>query len=178
MEKSKFKKREVSIPEEIIEGMPVTSATYLKSYITIGNSRAEETIFVLKEEDGITNVLAKMPCQIKHGLFEVGQVWTVVVMFYIWNTIYEIWWNYHEAGGEGAKCFEDMAIQDQIRIFFVTERKRIILHSQRKNELKQPFKRYLKTLKRSFLWSMKAFDQAKEEMYRRFPSKENLWDAL
>lgn len=170
-------KRRVFIPREITEEMPATVGIYLKTFVAIDGS-TEETIFVLKEKDIVAPVLIKMPCQIKHGLFQIDQVLLVVVMFYIWNTIYEIWWNYYETDGEGTECFGDIATQDYFRIFFVTEKKRILGGTQRKNELKETFRKYLAVLKKATAWSMRDFDRAKEEMYRRFPSKESLWKAL
>lgn len=169
----------VVIPEQIFSEMPVTVGTFLKSQTTTQDSQVEEVIFVLKEEtDTIASLLAKNPCQIKHGIFRMDDVYLVIVMFYIWNTIYETWWNYHDESGEVKECFWGIATQDQFRIFFVTESKRIWGGIPRKNELKEPFKKYLETLKETTPWAIEAFDQAKEEIYRRFPSKENLWDAL
>lgn len=161
-------------PFELIKTMPPGSASYGRA----GESREKmETCFLIREDEEQIKKIPKNPViQLRSGFWE-EPVCLVTVMVMIGGLPYETWWNYHQPYGSGRTAFEDMIRQTMIPILVYDHRemKRSVMI---RNSLAPAFRGYAEKILARPPWGMKNFDEAREEIYRKYPSVMKLWSAL
>lgn len=162
--------------DPLIPLLSMPPGTAIFSRVDVG--QGWQTDFLIHEDEKHLRQLPRdLRIQIRTGLIVEGDIHLVNVMFIAGSSLdflYETWWNWC---GDLGQCFRDMVTQATINFHFHTEMGMPKRSVQIPNSLKGAFEEYCLRLDgRS--WEMKAFDAAREKVYRRFPKPEDLWRSF
>ena len=165
-------------PLDYLLSRPAGTMVYARSSFDGGPM---ETALYIKEEPKYIKRLKYNPIfEIRTGAMEFNNVLLVTVLLQPNadnDMLYESWWNFHQKGG-GEKYFMDLSTQESLKILFVDEEGNYGKKTGIRNSLKPVFEDYIERIKKFNPWSMGEFNEAKEEVCRRYPSVRQLWDLL
>ncbi len=143
------------------------------------DGRKIQTDFLIQEHiKYIASIPRNARVVFRGGLYIVDNVYLVPIMLRIGNNsdlLYETWWNYSSPYNQ--RHFERMAKQDEINLhlYYSNSHLKII---RVPNILREAFQKYCMKLKNTGDWDMKTFDNARDKLYRRYPTPMSLWRCI
>ena len=138
-----------------------------------------ETGLLVREEPKYVKAFGRNPIiELRGGLMHEGRVALIATLVRVGAgkdaQLYECWWNFH--GEENREAFYDLASQERLGIFFFTpERAKAV---GVRNGYRDLFTRAVTALAAMPAWGMREFDAARSEIYRRYPTMQDLWSQL
>lgn len=139
-----------------------------------------EFAFCIKEAMRYINKYKYPLIEIRMGIQPIDNVLIVPIMLMVNNDkdmLYETMFNYYQTSG-GQKYLDALKKQDDIKILFFNEMHKNVRQISVKNRLQDKIKVFEEHLQKATPWSMQAFDYAKEELYKMYPTGIDLWKAL
>lgn len=168
-------------PEQVLQqyGQP-GMMLYGRAFLT--DQQAWETAFYIREESRIIRRLGPIPrVELRTGLFVDQGVALIPLLVELssWKETqrYECWLNAHQEGVDGFAYLNDLASQQRIAFFLYGDSGTLEHRFQIPNTVQRVFAEMSRQVRALPPWSMKAFDAAKEVLYRRY-SPDALWQAL
>jgi len=135
--------------------------------------------FLIRETSSAISRLGASPIlEVRAGIVPEGRVSAVLIMVRVGGRIYESWLNVYQSGSDGFLYLETLAVQDQLVFVFYGDKQRSERKLAIQNSLKVFAQDALQELQATVPWSMKDFDKAKDALYDRYPTGEDLWQAL
>ena len=140
-----------------------------------------EVAFMVREESARIPHLGRRVI-LRTGLLKQHQVGLIPILLRLGpqdEDVFETWLNFHAPNKFGRKNdhLEVLTKQERIIILFYGERGRersIVI----RNGVQQGLKGILQTVERLPPWSMQEFDNARSEVYSRFPTVKALWQQF
>lgn len=168
---------ELSDSETVIKSSP--PGTMIYGRVKQSLDAPWQTVFYIREDKQYLRWLTPNPIvEMRAGVEQVDNVFLVPLMVKVGGETYESWLNYHATGGHGAGGLQDLAIQEQNFLLFFGdsgERERSIGF---RNSCKKTFALILEGIKNKSAWSMQDFNQAREQLYKKYPTLQKLWASL
>jgi hypothetical protein len=133
--------------------------------------------FLVREQLWRVQGLGRNPeVELRCGVFEQDGVLLIVMLAKISGELYETWFNYHQAGNRGEQYFRAVIEQPALTFtFFTPEPTRMIQINNRFGEF---FAQALERIARLKPWSMREFDEARAQVYARYPTVAKLWKEI
>jgi hypothetical protein len=132
----------------------------------------EETMFLVREQSGIIADLGKHP-----PLFTLSKVTLHPILISISAELYETWLNYH-AEELSKPALAALCIQDRLSFHFYDDQCRRIRSLITPNLYQAFWRTAVEMLAPTVPWTSKDFDMARENLYAKYPTVGNLWNAL
>ena len=120
---------------------------------------------------------------LRTGLLKQHEVGLILILLRLGpedQDVFETWLDFFHAPDKSGRKNDHLEVltkQERIPILFYGERGRersIVI----RNSTQQGFKEILQTVQRLPLWSMQEFDNARSEVYSRFPTVKALWQQF
>ena len=167
-------------PVAVLLAMPHGSAVYSRMQIDGG---PWEVAFLLREESVRIQKLGKEPpVEFRAGLLAQNEVLLIPVLIRVGpvrpENIFETWINVCQAGGNGPDIVKDLAAQERITIHFYDKRTEPERSLQVYNSPRGFFETLAEQLEVISAWTMRQFDEARENIYRQYPEILDLWRSL
>lgn len=144
------------------------------------DTKRQEFCLVIREESRYLKKLRNNPVfQIRTGLFNMNNVLIMPILVLVnrnFDMLYECMFNYYQESG-GHNFIDLLSNQKRILVSFFNDdgkiERKIALNNNLKNinEIKNLLNNYP-------AWSMKEFDIAKSELYKKYGSPQELWYAM
>lgn len=166
----------LSDPQDVI--MSAHPGTVIYARVDVGAGM--ETALFLREESERIQALGPGPrIEIRAALLIEDGVALIPILVRLGpkaKDIFETWLNIHQTGG-GMHYLQDLATQPRILVILYGDhgRERAI---ESINLLKSTFADILVRVAGLPPWTMREFDQARERVYRRYPTPKELWWGL
>lgn len=147
--------------------------------ISVDNGPSEFAFFI-KDETPYIFKHKKPLIEVRMGILQFKKVYVVPMMVMVNfdnDMLYETMFNYHQSSG-GDMFLEALINQDNIKLFFCDEFNKEVRRIRIDNNFKEDATSILNILQKSEAWSMKEFDEVKEQLYEQFPTNHDLWRAL
>lgn len=139
-----------------------------------GNSQEIFTIFAVHEDAQHVHALPKeVTIDCRAALFVRQGVGLMTALLMVEGELYETWLNFHNPAYQ--KCFYDLCEQDKLVVSFYVDRSSPERKVWLPNFIRPRLKEVVKLLEAMEPWEMAAFDRAREELYREFPTPQALW---
>lgn len=171
---------EYADPLSVLKTLPCGSMLYARAAF-LGLSDFA-TYFAIKEEPRFLKRLSSRPAiSVRTGLFYYGGVALVPFMMRAGgdnNMLYESWLNYFASGDAGKKAFDDLATQDEIIFIFYDPQGNEARKLSIKNSLRAQFRLFIDHIESLGPWTMDDFNRERENLYRDYPTPQDLWNAL
>lgn len=138
----------------------------------------EEVACFLVREDSqhVARLSKEVAIEARCGLIQEANVGLVAVMLRVEGEIYETWVNWHNPYAQ--RCLRNFARQDNLIIAFLVDSPSPARTLWTPNGLQETFGAMIAELSGLKPWGMAAFDNARERLYRRYPSPQALWASL
>lgn len=167
-------------PLALLLQMPHGSALYSRVQFDGGHW---EVAWILREEKARLRQLGKEPpVEFRAGVFVQDGVLLIPVLVRVGKVapenIFETWVNVCQAGGNGPDVVKDLAAQERIAIQFYDSRPEPERSLQIYNSMRSFFESLTEQLQIVTPWTMRQFDQAREQIYKRYPEIMDLWRGL
>jgi hypothetical protein len=138
------------------------------------NHPGYETRFYIYESHGTMQLSAQTVVALRAGLIVESGTLLLPILAQIGQNIYEAWLDFHRSNTR--LCFADLIHQDSISISVYDES---TLHRfQTPNKLQALMELAMRETCHLPAWSAATFCQARETIYRRYPTPEALWMAI
>ena len=161
-------------PIKSILQSPPTTAGFARFRESSGN--AIVGLIIHEDERHIRRLPDEVSPDVRSGLFVRSNVGLVTVMLSVAGEIYETWWNFHVPVIQ--QCFYDVIRQERLPVVFycgTADPARLIWTH---NVLRDRFAAITKSLQEIQPWPMDAFDMARNQLYREYPTPQALWGKL
>lgn len=136
-------------------------------------------VFLIKEGNEYIDKLKRRTdnyIELRVGYFNLPKVKPILIMIrFDVDMLYDVWLNYHADGGK--ENFYCLLKQNEL-IFKFYDRQDCRRTIAIPNRLKNDLAKYVSEIEKASPWSMRDFDMAKEQIYRKFPTGEILWRTL
>lgn len=140
----------------------------------------QEVVFMIREEKKTIHEWPSTPLvESRSGIFVVQDVALIPVMIMVGrgrlNQLYEAWINVC-AGPFYLEYLQTLVKQDNIKLLFYDRIKERAI--QAGNTLQSIGDEYIAAIKNMESWTMNTFNEAREVIYKDFPSPVDLWGRL
>jgi len=164
-----------------VEEVIMTARPGMAVFMKIKTGAGWEVAFMVREESARIPHLGREVI-LRTGLLKQHEVGLIPILLRLGpedQDVFETWLNFHAPDIFGRKDnhLEVLTKQERIPILFYGERGRersIVV----RNSAQQGFKEILQTVQHLSPWSMQEFNNAKLEVYSRFPTVKALWQQF
>jgi hypothetical protein len=150
----------------------------------LAEAKGEElfALLIREEPERVARLGKTVRVHTKTALIEQDGVGLVPLMVQIedWEP-FETWINYYQSQDgvdfrEGRRVFRALTERDVLALAFYTpaEGRRIAV----RNSLAPTMREIARRLQAMSPWTMRAFDAARDKLYARYPTVQDLWDML
>jgi len=140
-----------------------------------------EAAFLIKENPArLGNLGQKVHIEMRSAVLKADHVFLIPWMLQVGGNprlTYEGWFNYHQSG-KVKECFDCLAVQERILIFFFTGTIKPTMIISVNNNLQIGFRMYIQQLRNTIPWSIEDFEHARWRQTRKYPSTIALWHGL
>lgn len=164
---------ETSAIQSILRGELATAA-----YLPFKDSSGERlACFVVHEDQAhVSGLSNQVPIETRCGFFKEKNAGLLTVMLRINGEIYETWWNWcNPLGGD---CLPLIAKQDKLIVNFYVDSTNPARTLWTSNSIRDKLNDIVNEVSGMPSWEMSDFDDARQIVYRRYPTPQSLWTAI
>lgn len=162
-------------PQDVIRCAPVGSCVYSLARIDAG---AEEVDFLIREETARVQAWQSPAIEFRMAVLEERGVLLVPVMIRVGVELYECWINHHAEDAKTSRVLGTLAIQERLVLHCWGDAGARIRSLAVSNPHGATWAEAAHRCAAAPPWSMRAFDVARDAVYRRHPTVMQLWSAL